>query len=600
MTTQTATLFTRAALRFFSLVLFAALSHLALAVEETLTVHCPETSLGSQIYNLEECEVIEGRVTNTSIIDLSADLLDLLDKDPQTDFSSASSDCSIVNGEISCKVGTFNLDMNCEVSTNTSGQREINCGLKTNPQAPAIPEAFFTMGCNEATGQCTVSSNSDILSDLLDSGIPGNGRGDNLGAIADSLLSCVSRNTFTSFQNICDKIIGTLQQPGGADLVLAFIESIQPLNPDASTDTSITTIRQALTNLGQRLRNIRTGGAVASNHQPLRYFDGQQWLQAGDLVASNSAAASDAREIEASSKISDYGRLSLFINGAAIATDQSGDDVETGSETDSTILTLGVDYRFTDQLVAGLAFNLGHSDTDFDVTGYRDGSLDTDSHMFTLFGTYYTNQWFIDGSFSLGGDSYEQERQYECNSTSGAGCLISGKGVAEANYHSSQTIFSISSGYDWSYKSFSITPYAQYLIGQVDVDSYSERSKDSAILAIEIDEQTKDISTLNLGANFQYVIATSRGVVIPSASLQMVQEFEDDTQFITGRFVGNKSNGSDFRLTTNEVDSSYALVGIGCSLQLKNGQAGFINIQTAEGYENIDQTRLTLGWRWEI
>ena len=588
-------------LKYLGIFVLSLICQHAFADADDFIVQCPETAPGSQIYDLEACEVTDGHIGNSSILDLSADLLQVLGKDLNSDFSDPGSDCSIVNGEINCQLGAFDIDMGCSVATDDNANRSVSCTLQTDPDDSST--VFFELGCSEtgAAGKCEFQSDSSVLSDLVNGQFSTDGAGDNLSSIADSLLSCVSRNTFDSFQNVCDKIITTLQQPGGAAIVAAFIESIQPLNPDASTDTSVTAIKQALTNLGQRLNNIRSGGgAIASNTQSLQYYDGQQWLEGGDLLASNNNIANDAsREVQASSRISDYGRLSVFVNAATINTDQSGDDVETGSETDTIVLTVGVDYRFSDHMVAGVAYNLGSSDTEFDVSGFKKGSLDTETHMLTLFGTYYTNNWFFDGSLSFGGDDYEQERFFKCVSVTNE-CIVTGEGVAEATYHSSQTTLSLSSGYDWSYRSFNVTPYAQFIYGRVEVDSYSERSKDSVILAVEIDEQEKDISTLNLGANFQYIVNTQKGVFIPMISMQLIQELEDDTAFVTGRFVGNKANGGDFRLETNEVDSSYSIIGAGCTLQLKNGNAGFVNIQKTVGYENIDQTRFTLGWRWEI
>ncbi len=582
-------------LKYLSIIVLSLVCQQAFAVIDDLVIECGEPSGVNQTYDLETCRITEGEITNTSIVELTADLLTILNRTPGVDFSSAGSDCSLIDGVVSCQLGAFDLDMGCTIVTDASNNRSVSCELKTDPDA----EPFFQMGCSQENNGCNVHTDSGVLLDLVRAKLPTDEGQGNLSELADSLLTCVSRNTFDSFQNVCDKIISTLQQPGGAEQVAAFIESIQPLNPDASTDTSVTAIKQALTNLGQRLNNIRSGG-VAANTQPLHYYDGQQWYEGGDILASNHNVANDAsQEIQASSRISDYGRLSVFVNGAAIKTDQSDDDVETGSETDTVVLTVGVDYRFTDNMVAGLAFNLGSSDTEFDVSGFKKGSLDTETHMLTLFGTYYTDNWFFDSSLSTGGDDYEQERNFKCVSVNNE-CIITGEGVAEATYHSSQTTLSLGSGYDWSHRSFNITPYAQFIYGNVKVDSYSERSKDSVILAVEIDEQEKDIATLNLGSNFQYIVNTEKGVVIPMISLQFIKEFEDDTEFVTGRFVGNKANGGDFRLATNDVDSSYSIIGTGCTLQLKNGNAGFVNIQKTVGFENIDQTRLTVGWRWEI
>ena len=120
-------------------------------------------------------------------------------------------------------------------------------------------------------------------------------------------------------------------------------------------------------------------------------------------------------------------------------------------------------------------------------------------------------------------------------------------------------------------------------------------------MALAMSDQERDVSTLKAGASFQYVFGLSRGVIIPQLSAHIVEELEDDSQVVTSNYIGNgKTNNTSFELATNEVDTSYYIIGTSLSFQLKNGNAGFINIQSTEGYDDLEQIQYTAGWRWEI
>jgi len=219
----------QAGLKYLTILILSLVCQQAFAVIDDLKIECEEPTGIDKTYDLETCRLTEGEITNTSIVELTADLMMILDATPGVDYSPAGSDCSIIDGVVSCQLGAFDIEMGCTIATDANNNRSVTCELKTDPDA----EPFFQMGCSHEENGCNVHTDSETLLDLVKAQLPTGEGQDNLSGLADSLLTCVSRNTFDSFQNVCDKIISTLQQPGGAEQVAAFIESIQPLNPDA-------------------------------------------------------------------------------------------------------------------------------------------------------------------------------------------------------------------------------------------------------------------------------------------------------------------------------------------------------------------------------
>jgi outer membrane autotransporter protein len=368
---------------------------------------------------------------------------------------------------------------------------------------------------------------------------------------------------------------------------------LQPLNPDAPSDLNASNIRLSLNTIQQRLFRLRTGMAANDSLQQKSYYVNNEWHEAGTLFAGNDGVASDATgTVTVDKNISEYGKLGVFINAAVMKASQTNSDVELKSDAGSSVLTIGTDYRFMDNLIGGLAFNITRSSTDFDDQ-YTSGSLDSDGYALLLYGSYYVKNWFFDASLTMGGEQYQQQR-------TPAAALGN---AYDANFHGSQYSVSGTAGYDFAIQSFTITPFTQLTIGSIDTDGYRETAANPLLpkaAPLGIDQHTKDIGNLNIGSHFRYIVNTNRGVFIPGISLTAVNDFENDAQVITGFFVANANDRDSFALKTNAVDSSYFVVALGFSFQLKGGNSGFVNVETVEGYENLDQQRLTAGWRWEI
>lgn len=556
-----------------ALILFFCQQSMAAITDVTLT--CPDLD------DPLSCELTSSngnvQLPTLSMLSFATDLIETTIKSGVVPTESS---CSGSGSNFTCNIGTedYPLNMGCSYDKTTNS---VDCRLEESPET-------FSIGCNsnDVTNSCYLKSNSDTLFDQL----PKNQMSANISALAESILSCANFNTFGNFKNTCDKLMSLILS-GDTTEAIAIIEKLQPINPDASVDLSKNNLRQAFHTVQGRLSRLRSGINIADNVQTQQYFVNQEWHEAGTLFAQNTTSTNDAtKSVVADRNISEYGKLGFFINVALINADEKK-GIELDTESDSQVFTLGIDYRFADNLIGGLAFNINQSKTDVDNQATL-GKLEADGYSFLVYGSFYQDNWFIDASITQGGDRYEQTREPN-------GVVD----VYESNFNSKQSSFSVSGGYDFHIQAFSITPFAQYTIGSITIDGYKEKllnGNGQPGASIEIDEQDNDIGTFNIGSHFRYIVNTSKGVFIPSISLTLVNDFEDDAQMVSGRFVGNYAINGGFSLQTNKIDSSYMIVGLGISAQFKNGNAGFLSFETIEGYDNLDQQRITAGWRFEF
>ena len=102
-----------------------------------------------------------------------------------------------------------------------------------------------------------------------------------------------------------------------------------------------------------------------------------------------------------------FGRLGLFVNGTFSFGDKDTTSREAGFDFDTYGVTGGVDYRFTDNLVLGLAF--GYTSTEDDYASAR-GNMDANAYTFSAFGTYYVGKLYLDGIFSYSWNDFDSAR----------------------------------------------------------------------------------------------------------------------------------------------------------------------------------------------
>ena len=478
-----------------------------------------------------------------------------------------------------------------ESSLLENGQ-EFNRQCDIIPYQSDQPDPILTMDCTlrdnyeteDSAGTCRITNNRDIASELPEDEQPS----DNQLSIIDSfLLACFTGSDDAFCQELENAT--SEQLPG-------LLQALMPLNPETAVDMTQANQRGGGSAVQQRQTRLRTGNPVAGNNnvqQTRRYFANNQWLEPGTRLAATGNSASDAAAeyngmVEDS--ISTFGRLGVFVNASVADGRYNRGSLSGRNKFSAGTVTFGTDYRFSESLVGGIAANIGQSSVKYRNEVY--GELDADTYELIGYGSWYSGNWYLDGALTLGSSRYNQLRDPTAVANS-----------YEASYNGTQYNLATTLGHDFVIDGFSISPFARLTLGRLDTDAYSEKKTDpggAGPAPMEIDKQKRDIGTVAAGSHFRYVITSQHGVFIPVLSLTAIHDFENGAQQITGRFVGTVGSDNGFSVNTMERDSSFYIIAAGMSFQLKNGNAGFINLESVESYSYLDQYRLTMGWRWEL
>ena len=526
------------------------------------------------------CSFNDGAVVAEGLVNLAEDLFAAIDNQ-----ASANNLCERIGDIANCTINE--LDLICEIEDGNEGQpNTAECRINGG----GLPTAAFSVDCDQNiddSGSCALRSSGTAIRDAL--GFIDNPQLKSVGE--NLLLGCVRRGGTAAFQRACDPLLAALSD-GNEEGVAATLAAITPLNADNAVDSSRFTLHSQLGHASARLARLRAG-AEGVDLSGLQFFDGQNWLRAGDLLASTDAMMTDA---STETWVGDgSGRFGLFVDGAIIISEQDATLDENDAEANAQIVTLGADYLFGDHLIGGLAFSTGLSSTDY---GNSRGALDTTSFLLMAYGSYYSGPWYVDATLALGGDNYDQQRRLSCDSS----CVQAFSQTAEAEFNGSQIAVTVGTGYEWALRGFTLAPYVQLAAAALDVDGYREVTSNDgtgAGYALAISDQDKDLLTLSLGSQIRYVFSQEWGLVIPHLGLEYVTELNDDDSVVNGSFVGNIARNEQFTLTTNPLDDTYYTVSAGASFQFRSS-AGFVDIKSWQDNDEVDLLQFSVGWRWEL
>jgi uncharacterized protein YhjY with autotransporter beta-barrel domain len=283
-------------------------------------------------------------------------------------------------------------------------------------------------------------------------------------------------------------------------------------------------------------------------------------------------------------------RLGVFVDGDLRVGDRSATDRESAFDLRNHSYTLGIDYRFGGDFVAGAAFGYGRATSMFSGP---DARLDSRNMTGSLYGSWYVNDWYLDWIGSYGKLDYDSSRHVLFNSS----VVTSLNGIvdrsATGTTNGRQTAVSASTGYDFHTGGWLLGPTVSLNYVKVDIDGFTESGANGLNLAF--DRQRGESFTIKAGAHLSYAWTTSFGVILPHVQGAAVHEFASVAESVNARFAAD-ALGS-FAILTDAPDRDYLNWSAGVSAQFPFGIAAFVDYQAFAGLAHTSQHDITLGLR---
>ncbi|WP_081607986.1 autotransporter family protein [Methylomonas sp. MK1] len=323
-----------------------------------------------------------------------------------------------------------------------------------------------------------------------------------------------------------------------------------------------------------RLASLRAGGGSA----PLSVnFNGIQ-LSANTLGAQGLGGAAGDDELFRDSP------LGLFLQTRFNFANLQGDAWDRGFDSQARTVTGGADYRLSDKLVVGAAFNYTHSSTQYADSA---GNMSSDTYLGAIYGSYYLPEdIYLDWVGNYGGNDYAFNRQYAYSGFAGQ---------STSTTTGNQYGFALSGGKDFNWDEWAIGPYLRLEYLGMNIARYQEQSGNG--FDIITGEQINHSFVSNLGTQISYALSTPWGVFTPAARVEWEHQYLNDNRLIHMRLAQAEPGQGNFTIQTGEPDRDYLNLGGSVSATLPNGGSGFVRYETRLGQANISDHILEAGLR---
>jgi len=360
-----------------------------------------------------------------------------------------------------------------------------------------------------------------------------------------------------------------------------ILQQLLPTEVGSMGSTGITLGTTQLKNLMQRLGDLRRGQRGFSADGLTMNIQGES-LPVGKILASGSEPLGGGGG--ASSDIVENERFGFFIHGKINVGDKDQTNRETGFEFSTQGVTVGMDYRFNDELVMGTAFGYGHTNTRYDQSR---GEMDANAISASFYGSYYLpKSFYVDWILAYGFHDYEADRNIRYDGTDYA---------ASSTPEGNEYDVAVSFGKDINWQQWQLNSYARLEYQVLDIEGYQESGGHG--FALRIGEQAVNSFTTVLGGQLAFNWSQSWGVLSPAARFEWEHQYMDSSRNITASFVNSNTNGGVLSIATENVDRNYFNIGASLNATFDYGRSAFVMYETRLGQSDISSHMIEIGVR---
>lgn len=387
---------------------------------------------------------------------------------------------------------------------------------------------------------------------------------------------------FTGMGGNCDKLYFEALRGNGA-IVERVLSRLRPREVVQQGRASAQIMSKQQANISSRLAQVRIASNMGNVAGINISVDGKnQWSM--PTLAYLSDSDNDTTSYDG--LVSPWG---FFINGQFSSGDYTYADVRTeGFDFDTDGITAGVDYRFNNKTVAGMA--LGYANFDSNVGS--DINMSSNALTFSAYGSFnMTDNFYIDAKASYGRPDFDQKRAIQLN--------IDGNNTdtnAVGSTQGTQKSIVISSGYQFNKNGWQFTPSVSAEYNKTSIDAFVETGANA--FNVGFSDQDFQTTRFTFGMQVNKAISLKRGVLIPSIGYQYITENQNnDLVFMR---ISGMPPGEFFEAPTGFNDDTYSTGQAGLVFVGSHGKQAFIQYSKVFGWDGFDRYTVSLGARFEF
>ena len=386
----------------------------------------------------------------------------------------------------------------------------------------------------------------------------------------------------TEFADVCATVGQEADTP---EKVRQVAEAFDPNELSAVPAAAVEGGRIQASNVGGRLAALR-GGATGIS------LDGIALAYNGSLFDASWLPEEMSEVIESgggggSSLLNE--RFGFFVNGDISLGDRNSRGREAGFDFDSWGLTTGIDYRFDNGFIGGLAIGFSRYGADLDDDG---GALDSDTLSAQGYGTYsLTNDLYIDATLGYSRSDMDQKRVIDLSGFTGQV-----RSIAQGSTDAEQYSASLAANYRLPVNSsWSLTAHGQFFYAVNQINGFRESG---SAFALEFPDQEFFTRSYSAGLRASKAISFNNGVLSPFANAVYTHEGGNDGYILRPSFASGAS--TDLTVEISSPDRNFGQLDAGVSWVFLSGQQLLFSYSALVGESDTTRHTFYLGARFEF
>jgi fibronectin-binding autotransporter adhesin len=268
-------------------------------------------------------------------------------------------------------------------------------------------------------------------------------------------------------------------------------------------------------------------------------------------------------------------RWGVWVTGFGDFVNVDGDGNARGYDFTTGGVSLGIDYRLTDQLAIGVMGDYSHTWTALQPSGH----IDVNSGRGRLYATWFHDGIYLNGAIGAGHNTYDSNRS-------------SFGGLASGGTEGSEWSAFIGAGYDFHFGLLTAGPIASLQYTDVQIEGFSENG---SLAPANIHSGSAESLRSDAGFRMFYPWQIGKILIEPSLKAAWEHEYKYSALPITAGFAEVPGPSATFFGPSEGHDS--AIVSAGVSVQWTPTIATYLDYDGQLGRGNYDSNAVTGGVR---
>lgn len=285
-----------------------------------------------------------------------------------------------------------------------------------------------------------------------------------------------------------------------------------------------------------------------------------------------------------------FDRLGVLLAAQSGRGQRSQTTLEQGYDSKLDGVVVGVDYRFTDRLLAGVT--LASTDNHANFRG-SSGTLDSTTRNGTLYATYLPlDNAYVGGYF--GNARMRQQGTRQATLAMPLNPPLAGTALtetAQSEGGGKQSLLGLSGGYDWNLGSATLGAFLNADRVSTRLNSYSETGAN--FLGLIYPAQSIVSLTSTLGLRGSYRAAFDWGAMVPEIRLAHVHEYKNDARTIDSQLLINPA--TVISINTDAPDRNYYMAGAGVTFEIGSRVRMFVDYERRGGHAYLTNSAVNVG-----